>query len=132
MNDIRKRLTILAGAMALAGSGAAAAQGDYDQGQQGNAPASAQQAPKGASDFSDKELQSFAEAQQDVSEISKTYEGKIKDSQEPAKMAEMRQKANKEMVKAVRDAGLEPARYNAIANAVRSNPELASKVEQMQ
>lgn len=134
-NDFRKRLAVIAGAAALAGSGAVAAQGNYgqgQQGQQGSAPPPAKQAPQGAADFSDEELQSFAEAQKDVSEISKEYEGKIKDSQEPAKMAEMRQKANKKMVKAVRDAGLEPTRYNAIANAVRSNPELAKKVEQMQ
>lgn len=133
-NDIRKHLTVLAGALALAGSGAVAAQGQGGYGQQGQQgqQAPAQQAPQGADDFSDEELQSFAEAQQEVSAISKDFEGKIQDTEDPAKMAEMRQKANQKMVEAVQNAGLEPAKYNAIANAVRADPELAEKIEGMQ
>lgn len=132
VNDIRKHVTVLVGALALAGSGAAAAQGAQGgYGQQGQQNP-AQQAPQGAEDFSDEELESFAEAQQEVSAISKDFEGKIQDTEDPAEMAEMRQEANQEMVEAVQSAGLEPAKYNAIANAVRADPELAEKIEGMQ
>lgn len=133
MSDIRKQLTILAGALALAGSGTVAAQGAQGgAGQQGQGYQSPAQQPKGADDFSDEKLESFAEAEQEVRSISQDFEGKIKDTEDPAKMAEMRQQANQQMVEAVRDAGLEPAEYNAIANAVRANPDLAEKIESMQ
>jgi len=36
------------------------------------------------------------------------------------------------MVEAVRDAGLDPATYNDIGQAARTNPELQKKIDNMQ
>lgn len=136
MSEISKRLTILLGAAALAGGGVAAAQGGYgqQQGQQGgNAQNPAQQqSPQGAEDFSDEQIQSFVEAKAEVDSINQEFQEKMQNAEDPAKVSEMRQKANQQMVQTVQSAGLEPAQYNAIARAVRNDSELQEKVESME
>jgi hypothetical protein len=136
-NDVRKRLTMVAAAAALAGSGAALAQDGYgQQGQQGQQGDDAYQQPaqgaQQADDFSNDELKSFAKARQQVTSISQEFQSEMQEAEDPAKVSEMQAKANQEMVEAVRDVGLEPAEYNAIANAVRSDPELEEKVKKIQ
>lgn len=129
-DNLRKRLVIIAGAMALAGSGAAAAQGDYGQGQEGGAYQTQQQAPS-AENLSDEKLAAFVEAQEKVETISQNFRNEAQNTEDPSEVTEMQQQVNQQMVAAVRDAGLEPTEYNEIARAVRSNPELEKKVEEM-
>ncbi|MDT0633994.1 DUF4168 domain-containing protein [Spectribacter hydrogenoxidans] len=89
-----------------------------------------QQAPQ-AKDFDKAELESFVEAQAEVSDISQDYQQKMQNADNPEAQASMRQEANQEMVQAVNDAGLDPSTYNAIAQAAQSDPQLAQKIEGM-
>lgn len=92
-------------------------------------PAATQAPASPAQDFSDEELQSFAQAYDKVRSISQEFATKRKNAKESAEKDRIRQRANERMVEAVRAQGLEPARYNEIANAIRNNPELAKRVQ---
>jgi len=132
---IRKTLAVTVGTMSLALSGAAFAQGGYgqqgQQGQQGGYQSPPPQQQQGAKDFSDNQLQAFAEAQQEVSAISQELRQDIQNTEDSTERMKLQQKANQEMIQVVRDAGLDPATYNAIGKAVQNNPQLEKKVESM-
>lgn len=130
-DTIGKRLILVGGTLALASSGAIAQGGGYGQQQQQQPPQQQQQAPS-AEDLSDEKLASFAEAQEKVDSISQDFQRKMQNTEDASEMSEMRQEVNQQMVAAVRNAGLEPTEYNEIARAVRSNPELEEKVEELQ
>lgn len=115
----------LAAILGFGATGAAVAQQQPAQQQ----PAQ-QQAPQ-AKDFDKAELESFVEAQAEVSDISQDYQQKMQNADNPEAQASMRQEANQEMVQAVNDAGLDPSTYNAIAQAAQSDPQLAQKIEGM-
>lgn len=131
-DTIGKRLILAAGTLALASGGAIAQGGGYgqQQQQQQQPPQQQQQAPS-AEDLSDEKLASFAEAQEKVDSISQDFQRKMQNTEDASEMSEMRQQVNQQMVAAVRDAGLDPAEYNEIARAVRSDPELEKKVEEV-
>ncbi|MDT0617840.1 DUF4168 domain-containing protein [Salinisphaera sp. P385] len=119
-NNRMIRNMALATALGLGVSGIAVAQQEPAQ----------QQAPQ-AKDFEKAELESFVEAQSEVSTISQDYQKKMQNADDPEAQASMRQEANQEMVQAVNDAGLDPSTYNAIAQAAQSDPQLAQKIEGM-
>lgn len=119
-NHRMARNVALAAALGLGVSGIAVAQQEPAQ----------QQAPQ-AKDFDKAELESFVEAQAEVSTISQDYRKKMQNADDPEAQASMRQEANQEMVQAVNEAGLDPSTYNAIAQAAQSDPQLAQKIEGM-
>lgn len=118
------------GALALAASGGALAQGGgYGGGDYNQAPPQQQQAQQ---DFSEHELEAFAEAQPAIESISEEYASRLNEVEDPQKAAELRQEVNQEMVAAVTDTGIDVGTYNAIAQAMTQDPELAERVESMQ
>lgn len=121
---IRKPLTIplaiLVGIVSLSLSGVGFAQ--EPQGQPAGQP------PQTSPSVPEADLEAFADAQKEASEITLRFQQEAQAVDDPAQIAQMREQANAQMVQAVRDAGLEPERYNVIAQAVRSNPQLAEKV----
>lgn len=88
-------------------------------------------AGEAAQDFTESELESFAAAQEEVSQITQEFQRDTQGVQDPTKMMELRKEANQELTQAVRNSGLDPATYNAIASAVQQDPALAAKIENM-
>ncbi len=90
-----------------------------------------QQAAPSAQDFSDKQLQQFADASQKIASISQEYTQRLQKAEDQAKQQEIRQEANEKMVAVVEDSGLSVETFNAIGQAVQQDPELMKKVQGM-
>lgn len=99
--------------------------------QQG-APAAqpAQPAPQ-SSDFTDEDLEKFAEVQPTIETIRADYSQRLLDVNDPEQAASLQTEAVQEMVEKVNEAGLEVETYNGIAVALQSDPELRTRVESM-
>lgn len=92
-------------------------------------PDSPPKAAEPATDFSRTELKSFAVALLDVQRINQKTIAKIGKAQNVEEETIARSEAQQDMVKAVHEAGLSVSRYNHIAQEVRADPELATRVE---
>ena len=132
VDKIHTRLTLLLGAAALVASGTLIAQDAHDPRGAGNAPPAAASQMPGPEDFSEDQLEAFAEAQAEVKDIQSEYRGKAQQAQGQSEQMKIQQEANQEMVKAVKDAGLEVAEFNQIAQAARANPGLAKEIRSYQ
>ncbi|GEM_PF-341040 len=145
---MKKPLMSLSALFLAAGvAGAAAAQQGTpqqspQQGQPGAAQAgqpSAQQAPQGqpnpalgdASDISDAEVEKFAEAQSKVEEIKGQYQSQVKAaSEDPQQAMDVQREAQQEMVKAVKDTGLDVRKYNQIAQLAQYDTDLRQRIQE--
>ncbi|WP_250461454.1 DUF4168 domain-containing protein [Microbulbifer litoralis] len=85
-----------------------------------------------AANFSDSELEMFAEAQDKVDKMRTSLQSTLSSTQDPQEAQKARQKANSEMLTVVQASGLTTERYNEIARAALSDPALAKKIEQME
>lgn len=85
--------------------------------------------PMGVKEFTDEELKSFAAASLRVEEIGSKWQPKISDAEDKADEEQLREEAMSEMVQAVQQKGLSVDRYNRIALAVQSDPEIARTVQ---
>lgn len=102
----------------------------------GEANSNAGQAPDAAqaevpTDFSDNELEKFANVQDDLEQIRKDYSGRLEGTEDPDQAAKLQQEASQKMVRVVQDAGMDVETYSNIALALQSDPELREKVESM-
>ncbi len=75
-----------------------------------------QQAP--TQDFSDQQLQQFADASQEIAVIS-------------AAQQEVRAEANDRMIEVVEDSGLDVDTFNAIGQSIQQDPEMMQRVQEM-
>lgn len=93
--------------------------------------AASQPAPGGAAvkEFTDDELKSFAAASLRVEQIGSKWNPKISEAGSKADEEKLREQAMGEMVEAVQQKGLSVDRYNRIALAVQSDPEIARTVQ---
>lgn len=93
-------------------------------------PPAQQQAPV---NVGDQDLQTFAEAQERVAQISQKWNARAQQAKDnsPQAMQKMQQSATDEMVVAVETAGLSVQEYNQIAQAVQSDPDLQSKLQEI-
>lgn len=89
------------------------------------------QAAPQSSDFSDAEVEKFAEVQPTIETIRTEYSERLLDVGDPEEAARLQTEAVQEMVKTVNDAGLEVETYNGIAIALQSDPELRMRVESL-
>src|SRR5690606_39001783 len=80
-------------------------------------------------EFTEDELKSFAEASLQVEEIGSKWNPKISEAEDKADEEVLREQAMDEMVTAVQQKGLSVDRYNRIALAVQSDPEIARTVQ---
>jgi hypothetical protein len=76
-------------------------------------------------------LEKFVDAQKSILDIQQQYTSKLESADDQQQSEQLRQQANKEMVVAVEEAGLNVESYNQIAMAVRSDPELQQQINDM-
>ncbi|AWN17347.1 DUF4168 domain-containing protein [Salinisphaera sp. LB1] len=76
--------------------------------------------------FSDKQLKQFVKAQSNVQAVLKKWDGKVASAKD-RKAA--RKQENKAMVKAVKESGLTPKQYNAIAEQAQKDPKLTRRIQ---
>ncbi|GAA5172691.1 MULTISPECIES: DUF4168 domain-containing protein [Halomonadaceae] len=90
-----------------------------------------QQAAPSAEDFTDEQLQQFADASQEIAAISQDYTQRLQQAEDQSKQQEIRKEANDKMVAVVEDSGLTVETFNAIGQTVQQDPELMKKVQGM-
>ncbi|PRY68292.1 DUF4168 domain-containing protein [Halomonas ventosae] len=122
-----QRMTALFSAALLSLGLAATAQAQQDSAANAEQP----QATAPAQDFSDQQLQQFADASQEIAVISQEYTQQLQSAEDEQAQQDVRQEANDEMVKAVQDSGLEVDTFNAIGQAIQQDPELMQRVQEM-
>lgn len=123
-----KRMTALFSA-ALLSAGLMAATGAMAQ--EGPATQAAQPQAQAAQNFSDDQLQQFADASQEIAAISQEYTQRLQDAEDEAAQQEIRLEANERMVEEVEATGLEVDTFNAIGQAIQQDPELLERVQAM-
>lgn len=89
------------------------------------------QAAAPATDFSDQQLQQFADASQEIAMISQKYTEQLQSAEDEAAQQEVRKEANDKMVEAVENSGLEVDTFNAIGQAIQQDPEMMQRVQGM-
>lgn len=118
--NLRNSIKLLALSTALVFGAAAMAQ-DYQ----------AQQPPVEAVEVNDQQLQQFANAQIEISEIQQDFSSRLQEIEDPEKAHELQMEANEEMTAAVEDAGLDVQSFNQIAMAIQNDPELQQRLTDM-
>lgn len=98
--------------------------------QQGAPAAQAQPAPQ-SSDFTDDDLEKFAEVQPTIETIRADYSQRLLDVNDPEQAASLQTEAVQQMVDKVNEVGLEVETYNGIAVALQSDTDLRTRVESM-
>ncbi|MCM2971811.1 DUF4168 domain-containing protein [Larsenimonas suaedae] len=81
--------------------------------------------------FSDSQLENFASASKEIAGISQKYTQQLQGADDQDAQQQVRQKANKEMVQAVKDNDLDVKQFNQIGQAVQNDPQLMQKVQSM-
>ncbi|WP_016916330.1 MULTISPECIES: DUF4168 domain-containing protein [Halomonadaceae] len=92
-------------------------------------PMATQQAP--AQDFSDQQLQQFADASQEIAVISQEYTQRLQEAEDEAAQQEVRAEANDRMIEVVEDSGLDVDTFNAIGQSIQQDPEMMQRVQEM-
>lgn len=94
-------------------------------------PAAAQQSETQQQvSFSDEKLRSFATAAVKLSQIRSEYQAQMGNAENDQQRQQLTQQTNQKMAQAVQQTdGISVEEYNQIAQASRSNPEVAEKVE---
>ncbi|MFB9146737.1 DUF4168 domain-containing protein [Halomonas alkalicola] len=122
-----KRMTALFSAALLsAGLMSATAHAQQD-------PAAAPEQPQAAApatDFTDEQLEQFAEVSQEIVVISQEYTERLQAAEDEAAQQEVQMEANDKMVEAVEKGGLDVDTFNAIGMAVQQDPELMQRVQE--
>jgi len=87
-----------------------------------------QAAQPGHQNFSDKDLDSFADAYLGVMKVRQSYGPKINAAKSAKKKQQMQQEAVKNMAGAVRQSGITVAEYNQITNASKTDTDLQKRI----
>lgn len=97
-------------------------------------PGTASMVPAGeggaSASYEDNDLNSFAVAAVKVHRINNAYSRKMEEAKSEPEMHELEERANGEMVKAVRNEGLTVDQYQTIASRLKTDPDLAKRVQQ--
>ena len=124
---MKRMTTLFSAALLSAGLMAATAHAQQD-------PAASPEQPQAAApamDFSDDQLQQFADASQEIAVISQEYTERLHAAEDEAAQQEVRMEANDKMVEVVEDSGLDVDTFNAIGQAIQQDPELMQRVQEM-
>ncbi|MCL7939865.1 DUF4168 domain-containing protein [Halomonas sp. ATCH28] len=122
-----QRMTALFSAALLSLGLAATAQAQQDSAANAEQP----QATAPAQDFSDQQLQQFADASQEIAVISQEYTEELQAAEDEQAQQEVRMEANDKMVEVVEDSGLDVDTFNAIGQAIQQDPEMMQRVQEM-
>jgi len=125
---MQKLTALFAAALLTAGMVSAPAMAQDTSGQ---AQQQTQQAAPTAQDFTDEQLQQFADASQQIAAISQKYTQKLQGTDDQSKQQAIRKEANDKMVSVVQDSGLTVETFNAIGQAIQQDPELMKRVQGM-
>lgn len=126
-----QRMTALFSA-ALLTAGLMSAQAAFAQQDPAQDPAVApEQQAAPAQDFSDEQLQQFADASQEIAMISQEYTERLQAAEDEASQQEVRMEANDRMVEVVEDSGLDVDTFNAIGHSIQQDPEMMQRVQEM-
>lgn len=90
-----------------------------------------QQPPGQAAEFDRGQIESFASAARQVSQIRSKWQSRLQEPSNVAKVQVLQAQANAEMRSAVEAKGLTVETYNAIATAAQQNPELAERIAKL-
>jgi Domain of unknown function (DUF4168) len=90
-----------------------------------------QQPPAPAAEFDRGQIESFASAALQVSQIRSKWQSRLQEPGNADKVQELQTQARAEMRSAVEEKGLTVETYNAIATAARQNPELAERITKL-
>lgn len=91
-----------------------------------------QQGQAATQDFTDQQLQQFADASQEIARVSQDYTQRLQEAQgDQAKQQEIRMEANDKMIAIVEESGLDVETFNSIGQAIQQNPELMKRVQEM-
>ncbi|MBE0462508.1 MAG: DUF4168 domain-containing protein [Halomonadaceae bacterium] len=125
-----QRLTALFSAALLAtGLMATTANAQQTQDPAQDPMATQQAAP--AQDFSDEQLQQFADASQEIAVISQEFTQRLQEAEDEAAQQEVREEANDRMIQVVEDSGLDVDTFNAIGQSIQQDPEMMQRVQEM-
>lgn len=132
---MRMPLATLLAASLLASAGTfVQAQGGQQQGQppqQQQGYPQQQQYQAAPAEFSDRDLEKFAQAREGVEKVRANYSEKLGGVQDPDQAQQLQAEATDKMVEHVEDAGLEVTTYNAIAVAMQQDPQLRQRIDGM-
>jgi len=92
---------------------------------------STQQESAPAQDFSDEELEQFAEASQEIATISQEYTERLQEAEDESAQEEVRTEANDRMIEVVEDSGLDVDTFNEIGQTIQQDPEMMERVQEM-
>jgi len=112
-------------ALGLAAPGWAADEGAADSGSAGSATDTR------AEPVSDQQLEQFAVALTSMQQIRMEYAPKLRQAEDKAEQQRLKQQGRKEMIKAIRDSGLEVKEYNRIGNRIGTDSELKERVREI-
>lgn len=124
-----KRMTALFSA-ALLSAGLMSATAHAQEDTAANASVSAEASVQ-AQDFSDAQLQQFADASQEIAVLSQEYTERLQAAEGEEAQQQVRVEANEEMVSVVEESGLKVDTFNAIGQAIQQDPELMKRVQEM-
>jgi len=127
---MKKTATLVSILMALGLSTSAMAEQGYGSPEQAT-PQAPMPETAPAADFSDADLQKFADVQDDLEGIRSEYSGRLESTEDPDQAAQLQQEASQKMVQTVQETGLDVETYSNIALAIQSDPELRDKVQSM-
>ncbi|WP_017430969.1 DUF4168 domain-containing protein [Vreelandella jeotgali] len=124
------RFTALFSAALLAtGLMAGAAQAQQTTDDAAQAPSPSAEAP--AQDFSDSQLQQFADASQEIAVVSQEYTQRLQSAEGEEAQQDVRAEANEKMIQIVENSGLDVDTFNAIGQAIQQDPEMMQRVQKM-
>lgn len=122
MNRILTRTLAIALFVALLGAPAAFAQDTPPP------PPPQQEAPQVEIDFTDDELDSFAEAYVDVEELQARYQAEFGTVDDPEEAQQIQQRFQSEVNQAIEGQGIDAERYDQIIQATQVDPEFTEGV----
>lgn len=93
------------------------------------APVASAEEDSSAGEFEQAELETFLLARAEVLDIQQDYADRLQSAEDDQKVARLQSEARDEMAAAVQDAGLTVDEFNRIAQAARSDPEVAAELE---
>lgn len=125
-----QRITALVSAAMLT-TGMVAAQAAMAQQEDPVASGTTQTQGASSQDFSDEQLQQFADASEEIAQVSQKYTKQLQNADDEAKQKELREKANEEMVSVVEDSGMSVEEFNSIGQAIQQDPQLMKRVQGM-
>lgn len=119
-NIIRTGLTALGAALLLSAPQAMA--------QPSAAPQQAQPGQQQAQTFDDAQVERFADSFSEIMEIREHFSAQLQDADDAETAHELQQQANEKMIDVIENNDLSVTEYNAIAQAMQTDPELRDRV----